>query len=485
MKIYKLILVLYILSTSSATFGQRSNPDIVNHIDSLVNIFRDNTNSAVIVGVVTMPQGGSPEILKLKYGHLTRDTNSSPPVNDSTLFQIGSITKTFTTTILSMLVNNGTISLFDTVQKFLPDSVRAPVYVNPNTNDTTVIRFIDLATHYSGLPDEPHIGSGGMTTYKQMFDFLATYQLTYPPGECFYYSDLGIALLGVSIQHILQDSIELLIPELVCDTLGMYDSRIINLSQSQLSRRALGYSLAGHPASYILPNWPAYHGAGGLYSTLNDMTKYLQFVMRISNVGLGNILDTLMKERRVSNDSCQNPTSIDSVGLAWQFGKLFPNNPKNHIRSIFKDGSTSGFCSYICFSTHPVSNLKTGVVIVTNWKNPGPLEEMSLNILRFLNEQAINNVESNSSITGYRLSQNFPNPFNPSTTIRFTIPKTEIVSLKVFDALGNEVAELMNSRQSSGEYNIEWDGSNFASGIYYYKLTAGSFEETRKMILIK
>ena len=485
MKIFNYFLISILLTSTGSVFGQRSTSDITNYVDSVVNVFRVNTNSAVIVGVIIKPENEPISILKYTYGHLTRDTNSSPKVNDSSLFQIGSITKTFTTTLLSMLVNNGTISLYDTVQKFLPDSVRVPVYVNPNTNDTSVIRFIDLATHYSGLPDEPPIGSGGMTTYQEMFDYLSTYQLTYPPGECYYYSDLGVALLGVSIQHILQDSIELLIPSHVCDTLDMFDSKIIDLTPNQQSRRARGYFLGGGEAPYLMPNWPAYHGAGGLYSTLNDMIIYLRFAMRLSDVGMTNILDTLFLERRVSNDSCQTPNSIDSVGLAWQFAQLFPNNPNNHIRRISKDGSTAGYCSFICFSTHPVTNLKTGVVMVTNWKNPEPLGATAGEILKYLNEQGTSGIENNLTEVGYKLHQNFPNPFNPKTIIQFKIPKTELVNLRIYDNLGNQVAELINDKRVSCEYTIEWDGSNFASGIYFYKITAGIFEETRKMILLK
>lgn len=85
----------------------------------------------------------------------------------------------------------------------------------------------------------------------------------------------------------------------------------------------------------------------------------------------------------------------------------------------------------------------------------------------------------------YSLSQNYPNPFNPTTNIKFTIPKDGNVSLKIYDILGNEIAVYLNGFVKAGTYNAEIDASRWASGVYFYKLTATSFTETKKMILMK
>jgi len=87
--------------------------------------------------------------------------------------------------------------------------------------------------------------------------------------------------------------------------------------------------------------------------------------------------------------------------------------------------------------------------------------------------------------SGYVLEQNYPNPFNPSTTIRYAIPQSAQVSLKVYDVLGREVATLVNARQSAGVYVANFDATALPSGMYFYRLQAGSFSETRKMMLIK
>lgn len=97
----------------------------------------------------------------------------------------------------------------------------------------------------------------------------------------------------------------------------------------------------------------------------------------------------------------------------------------------------------------------------------------------------VNNI-SNIVPEKYSLHQNYPNPFNPSTTIRFDIPKTSKITLKVYDINGREVATLVkNETVTAGLNEVSFNGANFASGVYYYSLQAGDFRETRKMVLIK
>jgi len=85
----------------------------------------------------------------------------------------------------------------------------------------------------------------------------------------------------------------------------------------------------------------------------------------------------------------------------------------------------------------------------------------------------------------YRLMQNYPNPFNPATEITFDIPKESKVSLIVYDILGREVSVLVSSNLQAGTYKFNWDAYNFASGLYFYKLTAGNYSEVKKMVLVK
>ena len=85
----------------------------------------------------------------------------------------------------------------------------------------------------------------------------------------------------------------------------------------------------------------------------------------------------------------------------------------------------------------------------------------------------------------FSLYQNYPNPFNPATRIRYEIPKASFVSLKIYDLLGREVATLVNEEKQAGSYEVEFDGSNLSSGIYFYRMQAGSYINTKKFVLLK
>jgi len=85
----------------------------------------------------------------------------------------------------------------------------------------------------------------------------------------------------------------------------------------------------------------------------------------------------------------------------------------------------------------------------------------------------------------FYLSQNYPNPFNPKTIIHYQLPINNYVKLTIFDALGREIGTLVNEKQSAGSYNVEWDGTNYSSGLYFYKIECDGFTDVKKMILIK
>jgi hypothetical protein len=88
-------------------------------------------------------------------------------------------------------------------------------------------------------------------------------------------------------------------------------------------------------------------------------------------------------------------------------------------------------------------------------------------------------------ISSYSLSQNFPNPFNPATDISFSIPKRSFVSIKVYDLIGREVAIIVSQELSAGTYTRQWNANNMPSGVYFYRLQAGSFTETKKLVLLR
>jgi hypothetical protein len=106
--------------------------------------------------------------------------------------------------------------------------------------------------------------------------------------------------------------------------------------------------------------------------------------------------------------------------------------------------------------------------------------------MRWLEGGIVSDVEDNTLVPAvYSLEQNYPNPFNPSTVIKYQVPTTGKVMLKIYDLLGKEITTLVNENQNAGYYSVPFDASNLSSGIYFYTLTSGEFSSTKKMTLVK
>ncbi|HWA07365.1 MAG TPA: T9SS type A sorting domain-containing protein, partial [Ignavibacteria bacterium] len=125
----------------------------------------------------------------------------------------------------------------------------------------------------------------------------------------------------------------------------------------------------------------------------------------------------------------------------------------------------------------------SGNVIVTGGTNIGGFNNMCT--IKFAPGTIGISPVSNEIPNGYSLSQNYPNPFNPVTTIEFSVPVSGIVKLVIYNSLGKEVESLVNNQLNPGKYKADWDASKYSSGVYFFKILAGSFTETKRMILVK
>jgi hypothetical protein len=97
----------------------------------------------------------------------------------------------------------------------------------------------------------------------------------------------------------------------------------------------------------------------------------------------------------------------------------------------------------------------------------------------------VTSIETDTKPSDYFLEQNYPNPFNPATTIKYQLGNDGFVKLKIFNSLGEEVAELVNEFQKGGNYQLIFNADNLPSGIYVYQLSTGSYKESKKMIIMK
>ncbi len=119
--------------------------------------------------------------------------------------------------------------------------------------------------------------------------------------------------------------------------------------------------------------------------------------------------------------------------------------------------------------------------------NTGYLLGAGAMILKTTNGGSITSIEPVNNIIPqkFSLSQNYPNPFNPVTKIKFSIQVTENVSLTIYDVLGRKITTLVNSELQPGNYEVNFDAGKYSSGIYFFTLSAGSFSETKKMLMVK
>lgn len=160
---------------------------------------------------------------------------------------------------------------------------------------------------------------------------------------------------------------------------------------------------------------------------------------------------------------------------------------------IFSSGVPSSEpASPTVFNKDTLDMTNIGSVYITNNYAQGSLNGSGFKIdgIRIGTSWATSVLSSVSQISlehpqSYSLSQNFPNPFNPSTSIIYAVPQRGNVTLRVFDALGREAGTLVNEVQSPGTYKAEWNGEGLSSGLYYYRLTSGTYSETKRMMLVK
>ncbi len=178
-----------------------------------------------------------------------------------------------------------------------------------------------------------------------------------------------------------------------------------------------------------------------------------------------------------------SPTSglydrLETTGAATLDGTLNISLVNNFVPALGDTFEVLTYSSYNGnFSTINGLNTGTGIAFDTVFTSTALL----------IITVATSDIEENfnSIPKEYALAQNYPNPFNPSTNIKYSIPEASFVQLKVYDILGNEVATLVNEEQNIGNYNIEFNASALPSGVYFYRIQAGSFVDTKKMLLLK
>jgi CubicO group peptidase (beta-lactamase class C family) len=334
-------------------------------IDEVVKPFlKDKPYLGLVVGI-TRPEGHQ----VFGYGQVSLDGKERVP-GDDTIFEIGSITKVFTGTLLADRVLAGAVRLDDPVQKYLADGLVVP------RRDDRNITLLHLATHTSSLPVQPPlIGLFALASRTpdnpySTFDraklkrTLADLRLDRPIGCRFEYSNLGVGLLGHALAG--AGSYEDLLAQRVTGPLGLADTRI-RLSAEQQKRFAPGHTKDGKPTSPW--TFACLEACGGVRSTARDLLVFID----AAQGRRANPLDAAF--RLAQQPWRQTGQENEYVGLCWM-----REEPTGSRVLLWHNGGTGGYRSYLAFT--PATG--AGVVVLSN--APHPLEALGTAVLKHLNK---------------------------------------------------------------------------------------------------
>lgn len=310
--------------TGKVPFANPLSTSLDKAVDSLLQPFITQANT-VGVSIAVLVDG---KVYYYGYGETAKGNNHVPEPN--TIFEIGSISKTFTATLLADAVNKNKISLDDPANKYLPDSVPQLSFGG------TPITVKTLINHSSGLPRMPDnfTSVDANDPYKEyddskMFSFYKHFKPTRSPGEKYEYSNLAAGTVGVILEKINNAAYEDMLLKTICKPLGMNDTRQY-LRKEDSARFAKGYSDGNYAAPW---NFKAFVGAGGIRSTAADLVKYAAAQLGKAPAGLNKAIQLTHAVTFTTNEA--------TVALGWHIIK--PGNDE----LLFHNGGTGGYRSYL------------------------------------------------------------------------------------------------------------------------------------------
>jgi CubicO group peptidase (beta-lactamase class C family) len=398
------------------------------------------------------------------------------------------VSKTIVATAIMQFWEADSFNLDDNINDYLDNfQIINPYY----PNDTITIRM--LMTHTSSLRDFGNwnflytLTSCGDTPIA-LDSFLINYLTpggiyysalsfyNFAPGTAWEYANVDLCVLALLVEKFSGMSLNQYCRENIFDPLEMHNSSFL-LAELDTNDIATPYLWTGSQyVPYCHQGHPIYP-AGFLRTSKMELEHLLSAYMNWGRYNGISILDSLTVDLILTDQlGYPVPGYGDYQGLVWyQSGELNYRFPWGHT------GSWWGCRTGMFFKQEE----DWGIICLMN---STPAYSQLLFILNLLCDYAqdITEVdEISNQISDFYLEQNFPNPFNPSTNIKYSVPQSSHVQIKVYDVLGNEIETLVNEEKPSGTYELTWNAVNLPSGVYFYRLKAGSFVETRKMILLK
>lgn len=309
-------------------------------------------NPAIVVGIIDA--GG---VQYYSYG--VRSLSGKEPADEHSVFEIGSITKTFTGIILADMVLKGKVKLDDPLQQYLPDGVKAPM------RNGESIKLVHLSNHTSSLPRMPNNFSPANPanpfadySEKQLYDFLQGYTLPRDIGSQYEYSNYAAGLLGHVLASKNSTTYEALMVDVIAKPLGQLDTRI-TLTANMKNHLALG-----HHQGVQVENWdiPTLAGAGAIRSTAVDLLQYV-------GANMGKVKSKLYPAMQLSHKNSRAAGATPIVGLGWHT-TVYPD-----AEIIWHNGGTGGYRTFAGFT----STGDKGVVVLTN--STASIDDIGIHLL--------------------------------------------------------------------------------------------------------
>ena len=323
-----------------STFATAQTPD---QIRAILAERIDTVKKVVGIAVGVLDDSGTRVI---GHGRIAKDRAEVP--DGDTIFEIGSITKVFTSLLLADMIERGEVKADDPVEKYLPDTVKVP------SRNGRKITLLDLSVQHSGLPRMPNNFTPGDPanpyadyTPPKLYEFLNGYTLTRDPGEKYDYSNVGVGLLGHAISRRAGMTYEALLRQRVFEPLKMTSSTI-TLSAEHKKRLAIGHNAALQPVK----NWDldAVAGAGAIRSTVNDMLKFLAAASGRTPSPLTPAFKRMLSARK--------PTGGPQVEIAMGWHIFLQHDTE----IVWHNGGTGGYRTFAGYT--PAT--KKAVVVLTN-----------------------------------------------------------------------------------------------------------------------
>jgi len=302
------VTLLLLVTPLSAVAQERFTDAEVNAVQTFLRTNFTTRSAGMVIGL--LDQRGSKV---LSAGKL--DNGTDQQVSGDTIFEIGSVTKVFTSLLALDMARRGEVKLYDPVSKYLPERVKVPGY------DGKEITLRNLAAQDSGLPWNPgnlesilyrdpknptlkeFKDASDAYTAEDLYAFLSAYKLTNAPGTRFQYSNVGMALLGHALELKAGTNYESLVADRICNPLKM-DSTRIRLTPELKARLARGHWADGKPSENV--NSQVMASAGALFSTANDLLKFLSANLGFTRTELGPLMEEMLVVRHTGTPQFGN-----------------------------------------------------------------------------------------------------------------------------------------------------------------------------------